>query len=260
MPEMQDHDYGTFSWADIATTDIEGAKAFYGALMGWEFDPQVFNGELVYTMCKLNGLNVCGLGGTMAEGQPACWNVYTCVEDVDAMSAKVSALGGQILAGPMDVFESGRMSFVADPQGAMLGLWQPRLHRGVQLMMEPGTFMWAELMTWNSEGSTAFYQQLFGWETVSDHSNPDYTLYVPGGDNSRNVYLAGQLTMNENFDKSVPTNWGVYLCVENTEEALRRCIELGGSQLAGPMEIAQGIFAVMKDPQGAVFNVLQPSH
>ena len=66
--------------------------------------------------------------------------------------------------------------------------------------------------------------------------------------------------MNENFDKSVPTNWGVYLCVENTEEARRRCIELGGSQLAGPMEIAQGIFAVMKDPQGAVFNVLQPSH
>ncbi len=93
MPEMQDHDYGTFSWADIATTDIEGAKAFYGALMGWEFDPQVVNGELVYTMCKLNGLNICGLGGTMAEGQPACWNVYTCVEDVDAMSAKVSAWG-----------------------------------------------------------------------------------------------------------------------------------------------------------------------
>ena len=94
MPEMQDHAFGTFNWADIATTDIEGAKAFYGDLMGWEFDPQVVNGELVYTMCTLNGLNVCGLGGTMAEGQPACWNLYNCVEDVDAMSAKVSSLGG----------------------------------------------------------------------------------------------------------------------------------------------------------------------
>ena len=127
-------------------------------------------------------------------------------------------------------------------------------------MMEPGTFMWAELMTWDSEGSTTFYQQLFGWETMVDHSNPDYTLYVPAGDNSRSVYLAGQLTMNENFDNNMSTNWGVYLCVENTEETLRRCIELGGEQLVGAMEIAQGIFAVMKDPQGAVFNVMQPSH
>ena len=260
MPEMQDHDFGTFNWAEIATTDIEGAKAFYGDLMGWEFAPQVVNGELMYTMCTLNGLNVCGLAGTMAEGQPASWNLYTCVENVDAMSAKVTSLGGQVMAGPMDVFEYGRMSFVVDPQGALLGLWQPRLHRGVQVMMEPGTFMWAELMTWDSKGSSTFYQQLFGWETVVDHSNPDYTLFVPGGDNSRNVYLAGQLTMNENFDGKVSTNWGVYLSVENTEETLRRCVELGGEQLVGAMEIAQGTFAVMKDPQGAVFNIMQPSH
>ena len=260
MPEMQSHKHGTFSWIDLSTTDIEGAKAFYGELMGWDFDPQIVNGELVYTMCKLNGLHVCGMGGTMAEGQPACWNVYTCVEDVDATSSKVSELGGTVLAGPMDIFESGRMSFVTDPQGAMHGLWQPRDHKGVQVMMEPGTFMWAELMTWDPAGSTAFYKELYGWDTVADHDNPSYTLYVPGGDSTRGEYLAGQLTMDENFDKNIPTCWGMYLTVEDTAATLRRCVELGGQQLVGGTEIVQGIFAVMKDPQGAVFNVIQPSH
>lgn len=53
---------------------------------------------------------------------------------------------------------------------------------------------------------------------------------------------------------------GIYLQVTDTAETLRRCVELGGEELVPAMEIAQGTFAVMKDPQGAVFNVMQPSH
>ncbi|MCE2467202.1 MAG: VOC family protein [Caldilineaceae bacterium] len=243
MPEMTKHEFGTFSWLDLSTTDIEGAKDFYGTMFGWEFEPQVVEGELVYTICTLNGLQVCGLGGTMGEDDPPCWNVYTCVEDVDATSNRAVELGGKIEAGPMDIFDSGRMSFISDPQGAMLGLWQPREHLGVQVMFEPGTFMWAEIMTWDAEGTNAFYQGLHGWDTVADHSNPNYTLYVPGGDTSRTVYLAGQLAMDENFDKSIPTYWGIYLQVSDTAETLRRCIELGGEQAVPATEIAQGTFA-----------------
>ena len=259
MPRMTKHEFGTFSWADLSTTDIEGAKAFYGALFGWEFEPQVVEGNLVYTICTLNGLQVCGLGATMGENDPPGWNVYNCVEDVDAMSDRVVELGGTVQVGPMDVFTSGRMAFVSDPQGAMLGLWQPREHIGFHLMFEPGTFMWAEIMTWDPEGTTAFYKGLHGWDTVADHNNPGYTLFVPGGDTSRSVYLAGQLAMNEDFDKSIPTCWGVYVQVGDTAETLQRCAELGGDQLVPATEIAQGTFAVMKDPQGAVFNVIQPS-
>ena len=132
MPEMTKHEFGTFNWLDLSTTDIEGAKVFYGTMFGWEFEPQVVEGELVYTIGTLNGLQVCGLGGTMGEDDPPGWNVYTCVEDVDAMSNRAVELGGTVVAGPMDIFDSGRMSFISDPQGAMLGLWQPREHLGVQ--------------------------------------------------------------------------------------------------------------------------------
>ncbi len=260
MPEMTRHEFGTFNWLDLSTTDIEGAKAFYGAMFGWEFEPQVVEGELIYTVCTLNGLEVCGLEGTMGEDDPPRWNVYTCVEDVDATSNRAVELGGKIEIGPMDIFDAGRMSFISDPQGARLGLWQPREHLGVQVMFEPGTFMWAEIMTWDAEATNAFYKGLHGWDTVADHNNPNYTLYVPGGDASRSVYLAGQLAMDENFDKSIPTYWGIYLQVSDTAETLRRCVELGGEQVMPATEIAQGNFAVMKDPQGAYFNVLQPSH
>lgn len=260
MPEMQNHESGTISWTDLATTDIEGAKTFYGALFGWEFEPQIFEGELVYTMCTLNGLNVCGLGGTMGEEQPACWNIYTCVENVDATAARITAQGGSIIAGPMDVFESGRMAFIADAQQAMLGLWQPRNHMGAEIMMEPNTFMWAELMTRDPEGSAAFYQGVYGWDIVPDHNNPNYALFVPARDTSGTVYLAGQLAMDDSFSRSIPNHWGVYFQVEDIGAKVRHGVELGGTQEVPPTEIAQGVFAVMQDPQGAFFNLMQPRH
>ena len=60
--------------------------------------------------------------------------------------------GGQLLAGPMDVMDVGRMVIAADVTGAVFGLWQARNHTGVQVANVPGAFTWSEHMSATSRG------------------------------------------------------------------------------------------------------------
>ena len=61
MPEVTSHSHGAPSWADLATTDPAAALTFYGALFGWEDDPQPMGPDAFYHMQKLNGLDVAAI-------------------------------------------------------------------------------------------------------------------------------------------------------------------------------------------------------
>ena len=51
----------------------------------------------------------------------------------------VEAAGGRVAMAPFDVMDAGRMSFVMDPSGAPVALWQANQHIGATLVNEPGT-------------------------------------------------------------------------------------------------------------------------
>jgi len=51
--------------------------------------------------------------------------------------------GGKVIAGPIDVMGEGTMGVLADPSGAVIGIWQPGRHRGLELRGVPGSFTWA---------------------------------------------------------------------------------------------------------------------
>ena len=110
---------GAMSWNELNTRDVEGSKAFYRAVFGWE---PVTHGEGpgAYTEFKLNGNSVAGMM-QMPEMVPADvpphWLVYFAVDDTDASVAKCEELGGAVRVPPMDI-EPGRFSVLADPQGA----------------------------------------------------------------------------------------------------------------------------------------------
>ncbi|VAX11117.1 Glyoxalase/bleomycin resistance protein/dioxygenase [hydrothermal vent metagenome] len=115
--------HGAFSWNELMTTDVEGAKAFYGELLGWSLgDIDCCNGK--YTMVKSGETEVAGMMGipTEAAGMPPAWGAYVTVDDVDAMVAKVEQLGGKICIPPMDIPDIGRFVVIQDPQGAVLSL------------------------------------------------------------------------------------------------------------------------------------------
>ncbi len=115
--------HGAFSWNELMTSDVAGAKAFYGELLGWPLsDMESSCGS--YTMAKAGGTEVAGIMAIPreAEGMSPAWGAYVTVDDVDAMPARVEALGGNVLLPPQDIPDVGRFMVMQDPQGAVLML------------------------------------------------------------------------------------------------------------------------------------------
>ncbi len=252
--EYERYDDGVPSWVDLGSPDLAKAKEFYGGLFGWECPegPAEAGG---YSVCTLNGKTVAGLGPQMNPDFPPVWMTYVNVDDADNTAAKASAAGGTVFAGPMDVMDVGRMAVLADPLGAVFGLWQPKSHTGAQLVNEPGTLCWNELITTDLDTSKAFYKAVFGWDAEDQGppgGPPAYTEWKLAG---RSV--GGMMLKHGDMPADMPPNWGVYFAVADTDATVGKAQELGGAVFMGPTDIEPGRFAVLADNQGVVFNVLK---
>lgn len=115
--------HGAFSWSELLTTDVRGAKAFYGELLGWTFQ-SVNPAGVDYTMIKAGDREVGGIMNIPEKnsGMPPNWGVYVTVNNVDELVARVEKLGGKICVPPQDIPGVGRFALIQDPQGAMLSL------------------------------------------------------------------------------------------------------------------------------------------
>lgn len=116
--------HGAFSWFELMTGDVEGAKEFYSRLFGWTTEKMEMEGGMTYTVVKVNGE---GTGGIMdispqAGDMPSMWGIYVTVDDVDATAKAVKELGGQVHVEPRDIPEVGRFSVIQDPQGAIISV------------------------------------------------------------------------------------------------------------------------------------------
>ena len=120
-------------------------------------------------------------------------------------------------------------------------------------------FIWYELMTPDPEGAVAFYRELTGW-TVTDVGGPQMTYYAAGmGAGTRGIcgITALPVAMRE---AGARPGWLGYLGTEDIGMTIRRLEAAGGSLRREPMEIpGTGTFAVVTDPQGAVFQLMQPA-
>src|SRR5215470_14174289 len=115
-----------FVHVELATTDIEKAKSFYGSLFDWQLKDENMGGGMIYTMINVGE----GTGGGMMKhpvaGAPAAWLPYVLVDDIRAATAEATTLGGTIKRDVTEVMGMGWLSIIADPTGAALGLWQAR--------------------------------------------------------------------------------------------------------------------------------------
>ena len=113
MGERTSYPPGTFSWAELATSDADGAKAFYASVFGWEYRDSPIPDGSVYTMATRDGKDVAALYGT--SDQPPHWNCYVTVASADDAAARADELGATVVAEPFDVMDAGRMAVIADP-------------------------------------------------------------------------------------------------------------------------------------------------
>lgn len=120
---------GIFSWYELMTTDIEGAKKFYGEVLGWDFETSNDSG-MEYTLVKVEGKEVAGMFDrkyAMAPNKemiPPHWGNYVTVTEIESTVAKVSENGGNIIVPPTQIPKVGKFSVIQDPQGAVISFME----------------------------------------------------------------------------------------------------------------------------------------
>jgi predicted enzyme related to lactoylglutathione lyase len=252
MGERTQYEPGTFCWVDLATTDQEGAKAFYSGLFGWETEDQPVDDEgTTYSLQRLRGRDVAAISPQPPQqrdaGVPPMWNNYVAVSSADEVADKASSLGANVHSPPFDVMDAGRMAVIRDPQGAFLLLWEGKAHPGAGLVNEPGALCWNELASPDVDASASFYGDLFGWSAERAEGSP-MTYLTIRNDGRMN---GGIREANE----GEPPNWSPYFAVEDVEASLSRAEELGGAALMDAMEFGPAKIGAVQDPQNAVFQL-----
>lgn len=252
MTDISEHLPGRPSWIDLGTPDLPGAATFYSSLFGWNvLDLGPDAGD--YRMCDLDGRPVAGMGPQQNPGPPY-WTTYFCVDSADNTVAKITNAGGTVMVPPMDVMEFGRMAVAMDPTGAVFSLWQPMTHKGIGVHSVVGTHCWSELATRDTAAASAFYAAVFGWE-VEHITEMHYTIFKQGDDQ-----VAGMMAIDENFPADMPPYWAVYFFTDDIDGTVGSAGSLGASVMMPPTPIEGiGRFAVLADPQGAVFSLLEPN-
>ena len=258
MPEFKEHAPGTFCYVELASPNPDASGAFYSELFGWNRHDEDIGEHGVYTQFKLNDM----ITGAMhkltpeQEGQnvPPHWGLYITVADADAATEKAVELGGRALMGPMDIFDAGRMSVLTDPQGATFCIWQPNAHIGIQARDEANTLCWSELMTNDTGAAAAFYGGLLGWEPLagSTGSMREYTSFSVD-----RMPAAGMMEITQEMGP-IPPNWLAYFQVDDCSASEGQASALGANALVPTTDIPEiGKFAVIQDPQGAIFGLFQ---
>ncbi|MGW7412298.1 VOC family protein [Streptomyces sp. NPDC054863] len=247
------HTPGTPCWVSLMVHRLTGTQEFYGALFGWEFrpGPQQLG---PYVRALLDGHEVAGIGQLPADRHlPTAWTPYLATDDAGASAQAVTSSGGTVAVGPLDAGDAGRMALVADPAGAVFGLWQAASHPGAAVAGAPGTPVWNELVTRETAGIAKFYQAVFGYETEAVVSADfDFTTLLVGRKPVASLHGVGHA-----LPRDRGAHWMTYFEVEDTDGAARLVSDLGGHVLQPPRESTTGRTAVVSDPEGAVFTIVR---
>ena len=219
--EIEKHQPGMFSWADLATTDREGSTRFYTQLLELEHADVPVGVGAFYTVLNKGGKSCAAIYDMppemreMTGGHPA-WKAYFTVESADAAAARASELGGVVLQGPFDVFEEGRMVLIQDPTGAVFAVWEPKRGIGAQLFGEPGALAWCELYTRDTDRASDFYAGLFGWSAAPGPAADGLSEYIV--QMIEDQPAAGMMAIREEWGE-MPANWTIYLAVADLDES-----------------------------------------
>lgn len=239
------------TWIDLASSDPAASRAFYARLFGWtvEVNPDPQYGG--YALAKVDGRDVAGIGPTQAPGAPTAWSVYIGTSDADALADKVRAASGTVVMPPFAVGDQGRMAVFQDPAGAFVSTWEPAAMAGFGTA-GPNTFRWAELSARGVDRAIPFYGSVFGWhaEELQMPDGPPYIEFRLGDER-----IAGAMEMGAMVPAEVPSYWMVYFAVPDIDAAYRTALKAGAHEMLPPSDFPGGRFAIVTDPQGAVFGL-----
>jgi len=258
MPHIEKHPPGTFCWIELATTDQDAAKNFYGKLFGWGAHDFPMGPNDFYSMFQLEGRDTAAAytirPEQRAQGVPPHWMIYVAVESADTAANRAAELGGTVLAPAFDVYDVGRMAVVQDPTGATFSVWQAKKHSGTGIAGVDGTLCWADLSTPDQERAGSFYSGLFSWKIVKEDEDPSHNYWhIVNGEE-----FIGGIPPAAHRNPGIPPHWLAYFTVSDCDAAAGKAKQLGAKLFLPPMTVEDvGRMAVLADPQGAAFAIFQ---
>ena len=256
---------GSWLWYELMSTDPQGAKVFYEAVVGWQIAAGAEGSDEYGFLTAPDGEMVGGLlhlTPDMAEhGARPAWIGYVGVDDVDAAASAIEGQGGKVLMPAREVEMAGRIAMVADPGGAPFYIMKPSPPPGseggasmaFQADRNPGHCGWNELMAGDPKRETAFYTDQFGWSLPDGMDMGEHGTYQFVAHDGVTVgAIMGLMGTPQPM-------WNHYFWVPGITQAKARIEENGGQVINGPMEVPGGDWIVQGiDPQGAMFSLVGP--
>ncbi|MFG2126686.1 VOC family protein [Streptomyces sp. NPDC048751] len=249
---------GAPNWLDVGTTDIEGARHFYNALFGWQFQsagPEAGG----YGFFQLHGKTVAGGMQTAPDQGPPSWTVYFQTPDAEATAKAAEQAHGSVLMPPTDVMGQGTMAILADRAGVPLGIWQPALTKGVDVAGDPGSLCWVELYTPDIAAAAAFYNAVLGLETSAvSFPGGTYTCFNPAGAGEDAMFGGLVPLADDPTEAASGPYWLPYFEVTGPDVIAGKTQALDGTVRMPPTDI-EGVGTITKltDPYGARFATVK---
>lgn len=236
-----------FVWQDLVTTDAASAKRFYSSLLGWTFTESTREGRAYLIASTAAG----PVGGIVdvddVAGASSHWISYVAVADIDRAAQQVQDAGGKILVAPTAI-KAGRVSVVADPQGAALGLLRPATVPPDAASPVTGHFFWREYLARDARTAVDFYKGLLGYTASIKDARLGMEYFVLEGDRPR----AGLFQIPASATNVRP-NWLPYILVDDPSAVAARVSSLGGQILLDTSpDRRNGTLAIVADPTGGV--------
>lgn len=234
----------SFCWTGITSKNLSNAVDFYKNVLGW-----TSMGPDDMPMLASNGIPLAHANAPMAPDEPNAWTSYVLVADCDAALATAIANGGTVLVPVMSV-PAGRFCILASPSGAVFGLWESD-EVGAKAT-GAGAVHWVELNSTDMDADVAWLTASFGYTTKQSPSprGPYVELLLNG------VPCGGVV----GAQPGVPSHWLTWIAVDQLDNTLSQVGDAGGKALSPVIDNPTiGRMAVVSDPTGAVFGVIQPA-
>lgn len=267
MSERSHYQSGVPCWVDILGPDPEAAMRFYGQLFSWDFaGPGTMPGDPPgeYFVARLQDRDVAGIGSQPQAGPPPAWNTHISVANLDEAVPRAAAAGAEILVNPTSAAPAGRLAVLADPTGAVFGVWEAELRPGAQLVNQSSAWAMSALQSIDPAASKAFYGEVFGWsDEAFDAGGGELTLWrLPGylgGEPQqpvpRDVVAVMLPIAGEGANGQSQSLWSVDFWIDDADAAAAKAQQVGGAVVVAPRDIPGFRNAILADPHGAVFSV-----
>ncbi len=254
MDNITKYNPGAFCWVELSTSDTEKVKPFYRELFGWEETILSGDSDNRYTIFKIDGREIGAMYQSDSD-EVSQWLPYVCVDSVDEVLNRTETAGGIVQTGSVDVTSAGRLAVIKAPEGELLGVLQGKEQVGTKIKGVPGSFCWNDLGVDDYKVSGKFYSATIGWELLGIDEPDTECITLKAGDE----YVAGLYKRPEAMS-ALPRQWFTYFVVDDCCCSCKVVVENGGKVII-PVEEAEGMgaYALVSDPQGALFWIIKPA-